>query len=232
MAFEFHGTRLTGHGTASDLQSTVQALRRRGVWHARFVRSSGWLLFLAFAGAVLCLVLGEIEAFFVIGIVAILVAAIKSGMVPELAEDPRLAFVEAFVGELSLPARGGIETAIELNAFDCEAPEKLEQIEGGKLRARYLQRWLELAFPREGERYRLHIEVDVAQTEDGIERSDESRKTRVILSREGHRSSLIPGPEEGALPGAFTRAPDGAYVARGESIGAVEIAALVDAILD
>ena len=230
MPFEFHGTRLTGHGDVHELRAQVRGLRRRGARHAQLLRSSGWFFLVALVAAVTSLVLGEIEAFFVVGLLAIVVAAVRSTLVPELAVDPRLEFLGRFVDTLTLPEHGGLEATVELNAFDCEAPERLENIDGGKLRVRYLQRWLELAFPREQERYRLHIEVDVEQTEDGIERSEQHRKTRVHLSHEGQRSSLIPGPPD--LPAGFAREGRGLFVAEDEELTPERLAALVDTLID
>lgn len=185
------GTTVKRTASASTLAEGFAALRRRGERAERVRRVGCFLLVPVAAAGLFLMIRGEVWWTGALGLGALVLARLATLGDPELADDPRVALLEAlFRGwEGDEP----ISIDADLNAPDMTAPDETERVRGGVMRSRYVQRWLSLRFPS-GDGLELVHERE--QIEDGVEVREVSDRHRLVVGDDERAMDALPEPAE------------------------------------
>jgi hypothetical protein len=199
------GTTVKQTASAATLAEGFARLRRRGE-RAERIRRVGCLLLVPVAAAGLVfMVRGEVWWTGGLGLGALVLARLATLGDPELADDPRVALLEALFG--AWEGEEPITIDADLNAPDMTAADETERVRGGVMRCRYVQRWLQLRLPSGRELALIH---ERTQIEDGVEVREIEDRHRLVAG-EGERTTerttdTLPSPAElsAALDPGFT----------------------------
>lgn len=192
------GTRVRQTASAARLAEGFATLRRRGLRAERIRRAGCLLLVLVAAAGLFFMMRGEVWWTGGLGLAALVLAKLATFGDPELADDPRVALLEALFRDWD--AAEPVFVDVELNAPDMTAPDETERVRGGVMKSRYLQRWLTLRLPSGEELGLVH---ERRQVEDGVEVREVEDRHRLVIGDAERALDGLPSP--GALRAAFDR---------------------------
>ena len=185
------GTRVKQTASAEALAGGFAALRRRGL-RAERVRRVGCLLLVPVAAAGLyAMIGGEVWWTGAFALGALLLARLATFGDPELADDPRVALLEALFREWRGPEPITIDA--DLNAPDMAAPDETERIRGGVMRSRYVQRWLTIRLETGAALALVH---EREQIEDGVDVRDVCDVHRLFVGNDERTLDALPAAAE------------------------------------
>ncbi len=150
-SFILEGTEVRALGRPSALLLELATLREKGTRHEKRQRLGCAATILGVLGSLGLILLGHIWIAGCAGLVVFAIYQYAMSLDPELADDPRIAFAEAFLSRLANEEPEGDKGAdspvrlwMELNAYDMAVADEETPVSGGCVRAHWRQAWFRL----------------------------------------------------------------------------------------
>lgn len=183
------GTEVHVGGNAADVAAALLSLKERGQRHALGTRLCHLALAVFSLVAFGLLLFREPWWFGVLAAVSIFFYYLPTTFDPELADDERLEFAIALVSSMS--KNKTLSLWVELNVYECMAPDSREALSSGRVFEKWKLPWLRL----EVDGRTLHGELRAQRVEDGLKMLDELVEMEVT---DGDKALVVNLAEENA----------------------------------